>query len=471
MKLHSLAFRNPELVVLSGSMLVGSLGISLATVALPALARAFSAPIPSVQWVIIAYLVAVTASIVALGRLADIIGQTRVLILGLALFALSSLACALGPSLSSLVVARVFQGIGGAVLMALPVSMIRTVVAKEKTGSAMGLLGTMSAVGTALGSSLGGLTIERYGWSAGFLAVGLLACMLLTMAIATFAGRSSTEKTASGSIDWLGSILLALALSTYALSMTSGNGPLGARELLPITAVLIALFAWRQKAAASPLVPVALVVNRRIVLSLGMNLLVTTVMMSTLVVGPYMLSFGLGLGEASIGVVMAVGPLTSAVSGVPSGRLTDRYGAARMLPLGLLQIIIGLAALAILPRPLGLWGYGLSLVLLTPGFQIFLAANNTVTMQTVAEDERGVLSGLLGLSRNLGFVTGASAMSALFAHNLGPAEGSTADPTVIAHAFTATFLTATALPLIALVADLVRLRLGDNDPKQQREAR
>jgi MFS family permease len=471
MKFPSLAFRNPELVVLAGSMLSGSLGISLATVALPALARAFSASIPSVQWVIIAYLVAVTASIVALGRLADIIGQTRILILGLVLFAVSSLACALAPSLSSLVVARVFQGIGGAVLMALPVSMIRTVVAKEKTGSAMGLLGTMSAVGTALGPSLGGLTIERYGWSAGFLAVGLMACMLLTMAIATFRGRSRAEKMASGSVDWLGSILLALALSTYALSMTSGNSPSDARGLLPITVVLIALFAWRQKTAVSPLVPMALVGNRRIGLSLGMNLLVTTVMMSTLVVGPYMLSLGLGLGDSSIGLVMAVGPLTSALSGVPSGRLTDRYGAARMVPLGLLQIIIGLLALAILPRLLGLWGYSLALVLLTPGFQIFLAANNTVTMHTVAEEERGVLSGLLGLSRNLGFVTGASAMSALFAYNLGPAEHTATDPALIAHAFTATFLIATALPLLALVADLLRLRLAGTEREQKQEAR
>lgn len=467
MKSSSAASGNPALVVLAGSMLVGSLGISLATVALPALARAFSAPLPSVQWVIIAYLVAVTASIVALGRLGDLIGQTRMLILGLSVFAIASLACAFAPTLPGLIAARIVQGFGGAVLMALPVSIIRTVVARERMGSAMGLLGTMSAVGTALGPSLGGITIDLYGWSAGFVAVGVLAFMLLAMAVPTFSRASRLEPTVSGAIDWLGSLLLAFALSAYALSMTSAVGVLDARLLLPLTAVLSALFVWRQMMAARPLVPIALLRNFRIGLSLAMNFLVTTVMMSTLVVGPYMLSLGLGLDESAIGLVMAVGPLTSALSGLPAGRLTDRYGAARMLPVGLAQIAVGLVALAILPQWFGLWGYGLALVLLTPGFQIFLAANNTVTMQTVAEDQRGVLSGLLGLSRNLGFVTGASAVSSLFAFTLGEVELAKADRSLIAHAFTVTFLIATLLPVTALMVDLVRARVaGVGDTKQ-----
>lgn len=467
MKSSSAASGNPALVVLAGSMLLGSLGISLATVALPALARAFSAPLPSVQWVIIAYLVAVTASIVALGRLGDLIGQTRMLILGLSVFAIASLACAFAPTLPGLIAARIVQGFGGAVLMALPVSIIRTVVARERMGSAMGLLGTMSAVGTALGPSLGGITIDLYGWSAGFVAVGVLAFMLLAMAVPTFSRASRLESTVSGAIDWLGNLLLAFSLSAYALSMTSAVGVLDARLLLPLTAVLTALFVWRQMMAARPLVPIALLRNFRIGLSLAMNFLVTTVMMSTLVVGPYMLSLGLGLDESAIGLVMAVGPVTSALSGLPAGRLTDRYGAARMLPVGLAQIAVGLVALAILPRWFGLWGYGLALVLLTPGFQIFLAANNTVTMQTVADDQRGVLSGLLGLSRNLGFVTGASAVSSLFAFTLGEVELAKADPSLIAHAFTVTFLIATLLPVTALIVDLVRARVaGVGDTKQ-----
>ncbi|KQW29123.1 hypothetical protein ASE36_11685 [Rhizobium sp. Root274] len=450
--------RNLQIFVLGGSMLVGSLGISLVTVALPALARAFAAPMQSVQWVIIAYLVAVTASIVAVGRLGDLFGHARVLILGLSLFSVSSLACAAAPSLSLLVAARTLQGLGGAVLMALPMSIIRSVVTKERTGSAMGLLGTTSAVGTALGPSLGGMTINHFGWAAGFIAVGLLALMLLTLAVVTFASQIRASKPTGGSIDWLGSMLLALALSAYAVSMTSAGHGAKAWVLLPITALLTALFVWRQTKTTSPLVPLALLRNSRIGISVTMNLLITTVMMSTLVVGPYFLSLGLGLDDATVGLVMAVGPLTSALAGLPAGRLADRYGAGRMLAVGLLQIALGLVALATLPAWIGLWGYCLALVLLTPGFQIFLAANNTVTMEGAATDQRGVISGLLGLSRNLGFITGASAMSALFAANLGHVDIGMADPASIAAAFTRTFLIATALPLSALIAGGMRQR-------------
>jgi MFS family permease len=138
--------------------------------------------------------------------------------------------------------------------------------------------------------------------------------------------------------------------------------------------------------------------------------------------------------------------------------MADRYGAARMLAAGLLQIVTGLVALAMLPAWIGLWGYCLALVLLTPGFQIFLAANNTVTLEGAAANQRGVVSGLLGLSRNLGFITGASAMSSLFAANLGHVDIAMADPALIATAFTLTFLMATALPLAALLAGVMRQR-------------
>jgi MFS family permease len=467
MKTVSPAPGNLEMLVPAGSMLIGSLGISLATVALPALASAFDAPIHAVQWVIIAYLVAVTASIVALGRLGDLIGHARVLILGLAVFAVASLTCAAAPNLSSLIAARILQGLGGAVLMALPISIIRNVVPREKTGSAMGLLGTMSAIGTALGPSLGGATIDRFGWSAGFVAVGLLALLLLGPAIVIFGRHAGRGKVHAGPVDWLGSLLLALALSAYAVSMTRVGSSGAAWALLPVTVVLAALFARHQIKMANPLVPLALLRDRRISFSVTMNLFVSTVMMSTLVVGPFFLSLGLGLDNAMVGLVMAVGPLTSALAGIPAGRLTDRYGAARMVTAGLLQITLGLSALATLPVWLGLWGYCLALVLLTPGFQIFLAANNTVTMEGVAEDQRGVISGLLGLSRNLGFITGASAMSSLFAANLGQVEISRANPADIATAFTVTFLMATALPVTALIAGRIRRRAASGDGRKQ----
>ncbi|RUU12172.1 MFS transporter, partial [Mesorhizobium sp. USDA-HM6] len=145
------------LTSLSLAMLLSSLSTSIANVALPTLATAFAASFPAVQWVVLAYLLAITSMIVSVGRLGDLVGRRLLLIAGLTLFSAASLAAALAPTLPLLIAARAAQGLGAAVMMALTIAIVGETVPKERTGSAMGLLGTMSAVGTALGPSLGGV--------------------------------------------------------------------------------------------------------------------------------------------------------------------------------------------------------------------------------------------------------------------------------------------------------------------------
>ena len=169
------------LASLSLSMLLSSLGTSIANVALPTLAQAFAASFQEVQWVVLAYLLAITTLIVSVGRLGDIIGRRRLLLAGIALFTAASVLCGAAPTLWLLVAARAAQGLGAAVMMALTMAFVGETVPKERTGSAMGLLGTMSAIGTALGPSLGGVLIAGFGWRAIFLVnlpLGLLTFVL-----------------------------------------------------------------------------------------------------------------------------------------------------------------------------------------------------------------------------------------------------------------------------------------------------
>ncbi|WP_221931004.1 MFS transporter [Telmatospirillum sp. J64-1] len=173
--------------------------------------------------------------------------------------------------------------------------------------------------------------------------------------------------------------------------------------------------------------------------------------MATLVVGPFYLTFALHLNEALVGLVMAVGPVMAALSGVPAGRITDRFGAGRTLIVGLGQMVIGLLCLSVLPDVFGVAGYILSLMLLTPGFQLFLAANNTTVMLTARDDQRGMISGLLGLSRNLGFMTGTSAMGAVFAMAAGTPDIVGAAPEAISAAFATTFQMAAGLMAFAIL--------------------
>lgn len=150
------------------SVLLSSLATSIANVALPSLADAFNASFQAVQWVVIIYLIVITALIVGAGRLGDLVGRKKLLLVGISLFTLASLLSGMAPTLWLLTAARALQGLGAAIMMALTMAFVGETVPKEKAGSAIGLLGTMSAIGTALGPSLGGVLIAGLGWQAIF---------------------------------------------------------------------------------------------------------------------------------------------------------------------------------------------------------------------------------------------------------------------------------------------------------------
>lgn len=452
----------PLQAALGGAMLLASLGTSITSVALPTLSRAFSAPVSSLQWVVLAYLIAVTVVIVSAGRFGDLFGHRRVLVAGLVVFAIASALCAAAPTLPMLVAARTVQGIGGAILMALPISIARDAVATERLGSAMGLLGTLSAIGTALGPSLGGLLLASFGWRAAFIPLAGLALVVLRLVVIAIPPAIPRPSRAAGRMDWPGALLLAATLTAFSLAAAGGKMDLAwATGLAAVVAILgLVLFVRVEARSAAPLVPVPVLRDRIVSGSLAMNLLVNTAMMATLIVGPFFLAFGLHLQEAQVGLVLAVGPVTAALAGIPAGRLADRFGAPRILAAGLVQMTIGLAGLAFLPGVLGVAGYVAALIILTPGFQLFLAANNTIVMLAAPEPQRGMLSGLLGLSRNLGFMTGASVMATLFATVLGPDPILQATPEAIGQAFAVTFLAAAGMTVVALLFALSTRRVA-----------
>lgn len=439
------------LASLSLCMLLPSLGTSIANVALPTLARTFGASFQQVQWVVLAYLLATTTLIVSVGRLGDLTGRRKLLMGGIVLFTAASVLCGVAPALWMLIAARMAQGLGAAILMALTMAFVGEIVPKSRTGSAMGLLGTMSAVGTALGPSLGGILIAWLGWHAIFLInvpLGILALVLAQRHLPT----DRKVKTAGGGFDIGGTLLLALTLAAYALAVTIGRGSFGARSMALLVAALIGfgLFVLVETKAASPLIRLASLRDPALSGSLATSALVSTVMMATLVVGPFYLSRGLGLGTALVGLVMSVGPLVAALTGVPAGRIVDRLGAQRMTIAGLAGMTAGCATLCLAPSTSGVAGYVVPVALTTAGYALFQAANNTAVMADVPADKRGVISGLLNLSRNLGLVTGASVMGAVFAFASGTIDFTTAHPEAVASGMRVTYGVASILIVVAI---------------------
>ena len=180
----------------------------------------------------------------------------------------------------------------------------------------------------------------------------------------------------------------------------------------------------------------------------------TTVVMATLVVGPFYLAGALGLDAARMGLVMSVGPAVAALAAAPAGRLVDRLGAQRLNRGGLLLMGLGSAALPFAAAVWGVAGYAGGLALITAGYATVQTANNTAVMAQAMSDQRGLVSGLLQLSRNLGLITGASLMGAVFQFGASASLGQAADASALAEGLRLTFLLAAALVALAAVLSL-----------------
>jgi EmrB/QacA subfamily drug resistance transporter len=440
------------LISLSLSMLMSSLDTSIANAGLPTLAQAFTASFQAVQWIVLAYLLAITTLIVSVGRLGDIIGRRLLLLAGICLFTVASLLCGIAPTLWLLIAARVVQGLGAAIMMALTVALAGETVPKTKTGSAMGLLGTMSAIGTTLGPSLGGILISGLGWRTIFLInlpLGILNFLLAHRYLPVDRLEPKTDRT---KFDKVGTLLLALTLAAYALAMTIGRGRFGSLNLALLLAAVFGsvLFVLVEARTASPLIRLTMFRNPVLSASLTTSALVATVMMATLVVGPFYLSGALKLQTAFVGLVLSVGPLVAALAGMPAGRIVDRFGAQRMTLVGLSGIGTGSFILSLIPARFGIAGYIVPIIVITANYALFQAANNTAIMTDIYPDQRGVISGMLSLSRNLGLITGVSVMGAVFALASATSDFTTAHPEAVATGMRVTFAVAAILIVVAL---------------------
>ena len=382
---------------------------------LPALGQAFAVPFASLQWVLVAYLLGITCLTVVAGRLGDRFGRRRLLLLGLGLFALASLLCALAPTIGWLIAARALQGIAAACMLSLALAMLGQLVPPARRGWGMGLLGTLSACGTALGPSFGGLLTASFGWQAPFLLLVPLSLLALGC-VRLGLPRDDCSPQEEG-INLTSLSLLVAALLCYGLALTLGGALAlwwGAGALL-----VTGSFIRRERRAPVPLLPLALLGAPGLRNGLVASALVASVMVLTLLIGPFYLRGVFGLGLGTVGLMISGGPLLAALTGMPAGWLVDRLGARQVVRLGL--AVMGAAAfgLAGAAGQFGPLGYLLPILLLTAGYALFQTANNSAVVGEASEQTRGAVAGLLTLSRNLGQLTGVAGLGGLFAALVG----------------------------------------------------
>ncbi len=395
------------------ALIMAVLDGAIANVALPTIASDVQASPASSIWVVNAYQLIITISLLPCASLGEHYGYRRVYTVGLAIFTVGSLACALSSSLATLTTARVVQGIGAAGIMSVNGALIRYIYPRRQLGRGVGinalLVGVSSAVGPTVAAGI--LSIASWPW---LFAVNV-PFGIVALAIAT---RSLPANPRSGqNFDVASAILNALTFGLLIMGI-DGLGR-GDDRMLEIAELGVALVTglWlvrRQLALPLPLLPVDLLRIPIFRLSIMTSVCSFGAQMLAYVSLPFYFQGVLGLSEVTTGLLMTPWPLTTAVIAPVAGWLSDRYPSGMLGGIGLLTMMAGLALLAVLPaHPVEL-DIAWRMAICGLGFGLFQSPNNRTMLSSAPRERSGGASGMLATARLLGQTTGAATVALLF---------------------------------------------------------
>ncbi len=428
--------------------LMGQLDASIVTVALPTLQKSFHASVGSVTWVGLSYLLVLVATVTAVGRFADMWGRKLLYVYGFVIFILASALCGFAPDLAALCGFRALQGVGAAMLQANSLAIICLVVPARSLGRAIGLQGAAQAVGLALGPSVGGLLLAVGGWRLIFFVnvpLGMFGAAAALALVPRSRNLAQKEGFDVGGLALFFPAVVAL-LTAISFGATMGWGSPLILGLFVTAMGGTAFFVRHERAVRHPMLDTGLFRHRRFSTGIASAIGSYVVMFGVLLLVPFYLTRGLGLGTARAGLELMALPVMFGVVAPLAGRVADRAGARSLTVSGLTTVTIGLVALGAL-RP-GTSAFLLLLGLVGAGLGLFTAPNNATVMGSVPAGQAGMASGVLNMSRGIGTALGLSLTGLLFSVS-GGASGVAARAD---HAFT---VTALVLAAVAIAAGIV----------------
>lgn len=402
-------------LIVAVGVFMSTLDSSMVNVALPTVMRHFHSPMPATEWVVLSYLLTITATLLFWGHLGDRLGRGRVYGTGMLIFALGSLSCALAPGLPSLVLSRFGQGLGAAMMMATGPAIIRDSFPPEQLGRTLGLVGMAVSLGLMSGPALGGLLIQFFSWRALFYLTVPIGLLFSLLAVRYLPRRRSAEGAA---IDWLGSLIMAGSLCLFTLLLTNLSAG-GTRATIVFLAapipLLLAGFLVVEKRVRHPLLPLDIFADRFFCLGIASAALSFVNLFGAILLTPFYLDHLRGLPPADIGLVMMALPAAIMLTSPLAGWLSDRLDRGRLATLGLLLSSAAMFLLAASGPATGLISLTVRLALLGVGQALFLSPNSAAVLAHTPRHRTGTAAALLASARNLGMLLGISLATLVFA--------------------------------------------------------
>lgn len=392
-----------------GAIAVGTIGSVIdhgsTNVALPTIAAHFDTDIPTVQWVVLAYVLTITALLLPMGKLADMVGRKKVYIIGSLVFAIGAGVSGSATGLIMLIVSRMAQGVGAAMTQGTGMAIITSTFPPDQRGRAIGLIMTTVGAGAVAGPAVGGVLVEAFGWPYVFflnLPLGFLAAA--TALVVLRRDRPVERSEDEAGFDWLGAVLSTGVLVTLLLSLTNGHRFGWTSPTIIGTsigfAVLLIAFVWWELRFSNPMLDLRLF--KRKILTLGVSAAFFNFLGSSavLLLMPFYLQGVLGFGPRSAGLLVMPGALLMSLMGPISGTLSDRFGWRLFTVGGMGSIAAGLFVLSRLDEGSSLALVIPGLILVSGGQGLFFSPNSSSVLSAVELERYGIVSALLNLVRN-----------------------------------------------------------------------
>lgn len=421
---------------------------SVVNIILPVVRQHFGASVAAVEWVIIVYLLVISALLLSVGRLGDLRGHRSVYAAGYVVFLLGSALCGLSPSVGFLIAARGAQAIGAAMLMANAPAILTKSFPAEMRGRALGLQATMTYLGLTVGPSIGGWLANALGWRWVFyinLPVGAAALLLALH----FIPRDGRESAPQG-FDVRGAVSFALGLVCLLLALNQGEawGWLSPATIGALAAsfLLLLLFLRTERSAPTPMLDLSLFRRRTFSTSVGSAMLNYICVYTLTFLLPFYLLQARGLTTAQAGLLMTAQPVAMALVATLSGSVSDRIGTRTPSALGMLVLAVALVMLSGLSVSTPLAALAAMLGLAGLGIGTFVSPNNSALMGSAPGHQQGIAAGTLALARNVGMVMGVAYAGAIYTVVLS--RSATGDAAAVLGAMRLAYLGAVGLAVL-----------------------
>lgn len=457
-------------------VLMSTLYNSVVNIALPVIMSQFKASLTTTEWVVLIYLLVTTSLLLSMGRLSDMIGRKRMYTSGFILFTLASGLAGISQSMTQLLAFRALQAVGAAMVGANSFAIITMAFPPQERGRALGLGGSMAALGIALGPTVGGILVQNLDWRSIFflnVPVGIIASLMAYFILKEDRTTSSGTE-AIRRFDYLGALLVVVILVSLLLSITTGQegqwSSLLVRSGFALSALALGFFLFWQLRAKEPLVDLKLFKNRLFAAGNSARVFGFAATGANTLAMPFYLQLALGYSPLTAGLLMSASGLGVAIFAPISGWIADRTGERIISSFGLALNATGFFLLGYL-TPQSYSGIAILLAMTGVGWGIFQAPNTSSVMSSTPRERYGIASGLVSLSRDIGNVLGVSMASAFLAMAMISVTGSTSLEGLRASAlspqrgqmlsaflggFRQAYLAAALLCVAAIIASLVR---------------